>query len=481
MKNRSIRSFALAVMLLCAASAFAGPSVSADDFLPPAQAKPEQRAELLTVKNPDAVQTVQDPATNTPVVKAATVQDAINSIAEQFIRQAGKGCKVVSSPSGKIIVAGATASYDRHGSNPVMLRIGHRNAYVVALANAKAQMAAHLKGFRNDSYESFVEWVDHADSDSAQNAAMSGESTSKRAAGQDEVIAQTTRYVLKGFVTYAVSDNKEKGKVTVVIASSPKTRGQFARPTADSVSAASLRDGLNAVLAEIQNGLVPPVGGRIVTVPGTNETGFVGFGSAVVRPAAHPDDQTDNEIDAQRAAQLRANSALVGCIIGDDTASKENLDSATLRSVETFEKFAENDASVGGSQEEVAAVAASRKRVLNAISSESQSSAITSLRRGMLPPGVQTYSWLDDDNYFAYAMAIYIPSLSDEAVNAAKQMEDTKILREHKPDPQQPYDKRPDAAPETKPDVKTDDTPAPKKKASDTLKQGPTGVVRQDL
>jgi hypothetical protein len=86
------------------------------------------------------------------------------------------------------------------------------------------------------------------------------------------------------------------------------------------VTAANLRDGLNSVIAEIKNGFVPPVGGRIITVPGTGEIAFVGFGSSVVRYNSEKSMQERLKLQAERMAGTRALDALAGILTGDDTA-----------------------------------------------------------------------------------------------------------------------------------------------------------------
>ena len=483
--KRSIRALVLSAALMCAAGAYAA-AISADDLLPPVQAKPAQQEQLLAVKNPEAVQTEKDPVMNVEVTKAETLQDAVNTVVERFFKpdkkSGAEGADYVVRQDGVTFVAVGRAAYDIDGANPTMLRIAHREAYVRAFMNAKAQMAQSVERLTDQSAENFAEWVNRSDtSDSKEvnnSVSHTGESQQGRGRVQDESIKQSVHAVLKGFITYAVY-NKREGEVLVALVSTPRSRGEFGRPTPDSVSAATLADGLNAALAEVQSGFVPPVGGRIVVVPGTGETGFVGFGSSVVRYAKNPTDQTDNEIDAQRAAEMRAASALVGIIIGDDTDMKRHLDQNTLRSLENYEKYAKGDASVGGTDAEVAAVEESRRRVLSTISKGSQSNAITSLRSGILPPGVKRYTWVDDDGYFAYGMAVYIPTLSDMVTNAAQRMKDAKLLQDHYPQPERKPAARSGQTSEG-PQTGGAYTPSAKDYKNEQ-RPGPSGVVNQNL
>ena len=52
-----------------------------------------------------------------------------------------------------------------------------------------------------------------------------------------------------------------------------------------------------------------------------------------------------------------------------------------------------------------------------------------SARRGVLPPGVHTKVWTDEDNTWTYAMAVYVPNLTNAAATAGRQMSEANILQ----------------------------------------------------
>jgi hypothetical protein len=92
---------------------------------------------------------------------------------------------------------------------------------------------------------------------------------------------------------------------------------------------------------------------------------------------------------------------------------------------------------------------------------------IQSLRNGVLPPGIIRETELDDDEYFAYGIAVYVPSVSDAARNASQEMDDAQIV---------------------KPADTTNNSNAAEINATDEkteqkleIKKGPSGVVEQDL
>ena len=213
--------------------------------------------------------------------------------------------------------------------NPTATRIAKRNAYVKAFLDAKKKLAEALNGLSAEGRTQVVEQMEQVTDTKADLANF--------AATQDEKLEQAVQMLLKGFVIYAVEDDTAKKTVYVSIVTTPKTRGQFNRPSPNGMEADSIRDGLSQVLLEIQNGLIPPVGGKIIQVPATGEIAFVGFGSDVIRSSDNAAMQLKMRLNAEKIAQMRAKDALVGMIIGDDTGWKGKLDETTQQTIQDFE------------------------------------------------------------------------------------------------------------------------------------------------
>jgi hypothetical protein len=433
----------LAVFSLTGEAAHA--ALSADDFLPPAQAEAEQQETLLAVKDETSVKTEVDPVLKTEVTSAPTLQDAINKV----IAKPQQGCRTLAEPGGGYaFVATGMGAYKSDYQNVNAARVEQRNAYLAAFMNAKAEMAKTVGEIVVRGATNFDEKLDSLDTETTSLTNVESQLSEEQ--------LQSVRKVLKGYVTYAVKDTG-KGLVYVTIVSSSKTRGKFSRNGTDGVSAANLREGLNSVISEIKNGFVPPVGGRIIEVPGTGEVAFVGFGSSVVRYDREEDVQERLKLQAEQVASMRATDALAGIILGDDTTWMGKADATTQNQVKDFERQQASDQTAKGSEEEVKAYE-QRKRSLR--SESSLTTNTQSLRQGVLPPGVIRETSLDDDEYFAYGIAVYIPSLSEATRNASKEMDDAQLVQPPKTG---------GAAPEKE------------QKSKPELKQGPSGVVQQNL
>jgi len=427
-------------------------AISADDFLPPVQAQSaEKKTELLAVKDEGTVKTEVDPVLKERITTAATAQDAINKI----ISKPRQGCEMIGLADGGLgFVATGMGTYNPNMENVVASRIAQRNAYVEAFMNAKAEMAKSVGGFVVRGATDFDKKIESISDEKVNLLNFEAQLSESQ--------MQTARKVLKGFVTYHVYDEPRSGKVYVTIVSTPKTRGSYSRPTADALAAGTLKDGLNLLIAEIRNGLVPPVGGRIIEVPGTGELAFVGFGSSVVRKHDLPDMQAELDLQAEQIASLRAADALVGIIVGDDTAWEARADEQTRNMVKEFGRQEAGDQTSKGETNEIQRLSQRVRDFRNVLTTEKR---IESIRRGVLPPGVIPKTWMDDDEYFAYGLAVYIPSVSDLAAQAAREMDDAQLLKPvKKPGAEKPAEDAPGKS-------------APKLE----MKKGPSGVVSQDV
>jgi len=261
-----------------------------------------------------------------------------------------------------------------------------------------------------------------------------------------------------------VKDDTANSTVYVTIVTTPKTRGKFARPAPNRVEAESLRDGVNQVIAEDRSGLVPPVGGRIITMRSTGETAFVGFGSSVVRTSENRVVQLRHNLDAQKIAGMRAKDALCGLIIGDKTMWEGSVTESMKDDVQEFESLVRDDPLARKDPTAVRKLDQARQTFVSRMES---SDVYASARKGILPPGVNTKTWFDEDHAWSYGMSVYVPSLTNAAAGAARQMRESTIL--------QPVDDGSDR-PSSVPDRNMGGIKQPGK----DVRKGPTGRISPD-
>ena len=339
--SSALKACTVFLLFIMAGAAFA---LSADDFIPPVQEdNPAKRADLLAVSDDSSITVEHDDDLNTDITTAPTLQEAINKI----IAKPKAGCQLagLTGTAAYTIVSTGTGIYNPAHKNVIASRIEQRNAYVRAFMDAKSRMAAFLSEVPVQGYTKFDSSINTI-TDSERN--LSSISTTLEERGR-EVAAK----ILRGYVTYAVNDDG-KGRVFVTLVSSPKTRSTLSRKGEYGITASSLTDGLNSIIAEIKKGLIPPVGGRIIEVPGTGETAWVGFGSSIVRYSPEDDIQAELELQAEQVAELRAVDGLAGILFGDNVRTERHYDEQTRQLKKNYDELQKTDPVTGGTSTEIA-------------------------------------------------------------------------------------------------------------------------------
>lgn len=395
--------------------------ISVDDILPAVEGgetKVQQPAKVKVDEKAD-------------VVEAATAQDAVNVAVGQNkteITEEGAnfenpevGTTLISFPSGLGVVATGMATY-RVFDNPVATRISQRQATIIAFTQAKKNLAAYLNGLSNESKNQIREYL--------SNVETKDESLRNLGVISDSTLRQAVEAMLRGFVVYELQDNAANNTIYLSIVTTPKTRGQLARPTPNQIEADSLREGLKQVLAEVKAGLVPPVGGRIVTVPTTGETAFVGFGSSVIRANSNAAVQAKLNLNSQKIAAAYAQDSLCGLIIGDRTAWQGEILESYKDEHREFDEIAKDDPLKPDAKGRQALEAARDEFISTMRTTDTYESA----RKGVLPPGIQVKTWFNDDNTWAHGIAVYVPSATNAAAAIRREVGNAKIIQDFRRD-----------------------------------------------
>lgn len=409
----------LAAMLTFSSTAqeSAAAPIAADDFLAPIQAQSEEEKLATTqIQAPQEVKQ-EEGLDGKAVTSAATAQDAINATANELASIGG--CEQIKFPSGFGWVAVGTDVYSIMPNKTATLA-AQRLAYQKAYLKAKKSLAEALYGLSSTAQEQLKQNIKTILTDNAALANIS-ENIS-------ESITEQVQGLLKGYVVYSVNDAQEQehGTVTVTIVTTPKTMGKTTRIAPSSISTESVRDGLNHVLAELASGLMPPVGGKTVSVPQTGELAFIGFGSAIIQENSNPAAQAKLALNAQKIAAMRARSALCGIILGDDIQATSSLDSQTQTMNKQFEEMQQEDPV--NKEQNQGQITTLEQQHNSFLTTELSKEQMSSLRSGVLPPGVRVKVFFTPEKTMAQAVAVYIPSLTGKAAATGKTMNSATIL-----------------------------------------------------
>jgi hypothetical protein len=436
--------------------------VTADDFMPAVQGGPTD------VKEPTKVKVEKG------VVSAPTAQDAINTAVHENTAKLKAnqgphvGAVMVTFPSGLGFVATGAATY-RTMDNSVATRISKRMAYVIAFTDAKRHLAEALGGLTNEGIDTIRTSLVNINLNKQQ---MTNQTTEAQAANK-----QVVELMLRGFVIYEVKDDTETKTVSVSIVTTPKTCGKLARPAPNAVEANSIREGLNQVIIEVRTGLVPPVGGRIITMRSTGETAFVGFGSAVVRTSSNSAVQAKLNLEAQKIAAMRAKDALCGLMIGDTTSWEGGVRDSLKDQNQEFESATADDPLARQQPEAARKLATARQEFVSRMES---TDLYQSVRRGVVPPGINTKTWFDEDNAWAYAMSVYVPSATNAAAGAAREMQESQIVQPVTAGGPQARAAEGEAGKSQKPSSGFTDEDTKVRRPGNDVKPGPSGKIKPE-
>ncbi len=387
---------------------------SVDDFIAPVTATPQKTASNpREIKQPDRVKVTQQQVTTTgaptPVVQAASAQDAINTAVTQM-GQLKQDIIQIETGSGLGVVARGYSGYSAHANRNASL-IAKRLAYAKAYMMAKKNLTQHLYGLSNESKQKFFEAM--AVVDTATN------SLANTGAVMSESAEQKTEGLIRGFVIYDVNDDPAKSQVTVSIVTTPKTRGQTMRASEGLILAKDLAAGMEQVLAEIASGVVPPSGGRVITVPSPagEQLYFLGFGSEINRINTNPDvERKLREVSAD-VAKLRAAANLCGLIVGETSLWKGGF--STISSEENRQFDVTDKATFKATGILTKPLDQTRTSFLSVMTTRSE---YKFAQNGKLPAGLNVIQWESPGGDWTIAAYIYNPAMTQEAQKAAEAM-----------------------------------------------------------
>lgn len=205
--------------------------------------------------------------------------------------------------------------------NPVAARRLRREARFQAFMDARARLNGCLRALTPEAQRRITERLEQND---AIRLALIN-----LAATEQERREQALAILARGFVAYAVDEDTDGQVIRVHLVTTPRTAVQLTRPIATAMEAASLREGLKQLQAEIAGGLIPPAGNRLIVVNATGELALVGYAINLI--GAHPDPAAQDKLraDAEKIATVRATEALSGLAVGDDAVWQSGLDEAS--------------------------------------------------------------------------------------------------------------------------------------------------------
>jgi hypothetical protein len=166
---------------------------------------------------------------------------------------------------------------------------------------------------------------------------------------------------------------------------------------------------------------------------------------------------------------MRSKDALCGLIIGDKASWEGSVKESLKDQVQEFESANKDDPLAEKSPAAAKKLAEARQTLVSRLES---TDLYRSARKGILPPGVNSKTWFDEDHAWAYGMSVYAPSLSNDAAKSGREMLESQIL--------QPVETGSAKPSEGQAGGFTDDKGAKVQRPDKEVKPGPTGKIEPE-
>ncbi len=343
----------LVIMLVaaCAEVAYATPQ----EPVAPVGGAPDA-SEFLKVK---PVEKPQD--FGVPAAAGATNEQAVQKARELVAAPEGPTAVLVQVPSGIGALARGEATYSLSERSRRLALEGHRAAAIRASSLARRNLAALLHGERMKAHVAHMK------------ASLSIEESDSSRAGaakrDEESYESVVEGWLQGVVIESINDDTANGRISVTVITTPATM-RTVRSNGGLEAAVSIDEARAKLEQELVKGVLPPVGTRVLRVPGSNTRIYAGY--SVYVADADPQREEANQKHARMACQ----SSLLATLKGESLAGKD-----FSRTVFTESPGNLTDADMS----EAGGVAfKSGNRCMT-----SQQSVLKLANEGRLPPGVQ--------------------------------------------------------------------------------------------
>ncbi|OOF08004.1 hypothetical protein BZG82_15675 [Salinivibrio sp. PR5] len=396
--------FKKTLLSLVLASAFGSAHANVDfdlnDLVPATDAPSETQA-----LNTDDVKEVGD------LVVAADPKVAVLVAHQSLIEDEGDGVKMIAVGSGIGILSTGSGSYETYENRNATL-LSKRGAYMRAFQIAKKQLVENMEGMSNMCATAINETMDVIDT--------ATEGAANTTSMMSDNCAESVKGALAGYVTFDVYDDPSENLVRVSLISTPKTREQTKRKVGALTQTTKPNVIFKQIVADLQAGVLPPVGAKVITNTETGESFVLGFGSSIIRDNKNKSVKRKLLGMSKSQAQAKARNGLIAVMQGEQIYWEGGFTENQLERNEQFEYPSE---SINPADAKI--LAADKHTFINNIKSFD---SYKSFAAGQVPPGVSVKTFKSSDGEWMLAVAVYAPSLEATAKQAAA--ENKKRVRE---------------------------------------------------
>lgn len=339
------------------------------------------------------------------IVVATDDTTAVQAAHQSLLETNEDGIRLIQVASGIGILSTGGAHYQTYDNMNATL-LSKRGAYNQAYLVAKKQLVENMNGIEVQCGNMARVTMDVIDTGT--------ESVANTQNAMIENCLESVEGSLAGYVTFDVYDNVDSKHVRVSLISTPKTRAQISLNRGAVTQTTDPNDIFRQVVTDINRGVLPPMGAKVLTNETTGEVILLGYGSAIIRENSNARVASRLKDTANRQSQTRARAALLGTLQGEEVYWQGGFDE---RQIESAQQFEYEDPYLAD-PETVNLLSQDKEMFLNHLTTADDYGTIA---RGELPAGVSMRSFTSEDGHWQYSVAVYSPTLEAVATQAAEQ------------------------------------------------------------
>ncbi|MAD54709.1 MULTISPECIES: hypothetical protein [unclassified Idiomarina] len=341
------------------------------------------------------------------IVVGNNEKEAVAVAHQQLVDNSEDGIRLIQVGSGTGILSIGSAFYQTYDNMNATL-LSKRAAYNQAALIAKRQLVSNGKGVDvtcNNLAELTIDTID-----------TGTDSVANETSGMKERCIESVNGSLAGYVTYDVYDDVDSNQVRISLISTPKTRSQVRENAGAAIVTSDPNALFKQIVTDINTGVLPPMGAKILTHADTGEVILMGYGSAIVRDNDNPRVAKRLKDVAKRQSETRARAALLGTMKGEEVYWQGGFNEEQLESTQQFEYTDPNLQD----PTRVKKLDNDRTQFMNQLKASDEYQAIAS---GTLPAGVQTRNFVSADGHWQYTVAVHSPTFEAIAKEAQREMQ----------------------------------------------------------
>ena len=339
------------------------------------------------------------------IVVASDDTTAVQAAHQSLIETNEDGIRFIQVASGTGILSTGGAHYQTYDNMNATL-LSKRGAYNQAYLVAKKQLVENMNGV--DVHCSNLARVTMDVIDTGTDSLANTENMML------ERCRESVEGSLAGYVTFDVYDDTDSNHVRVSLISTPKTRAQISLNRGAVTQTTEPNEIFRQVVTDINQGVLPPMGAKVLTNQETGEVILMGYGSAIIRDNSNPRVASQLKNTANRQSQTRARAALLGTLQGEEVYWQGSFDESQMETSQQFEyedPYLQDPATANLLNQD-------KELFLNHLTTSDDYGTITG---GQLPAGVSLRSFTSEDGHWQYSVAVYSPTLEAVAAEAAAQ------------------------------------------------------------